>query len=57
VERGCLRVGPDSCPFGTVNVLHDLVLHVAEDMVSGFVFFLADFCADFDEEGIFLESL
>jgi hypothetical protein len=30
-------------------------LHIAEDVVSGFVLFLANFCADFDEEGVFLE--
>ena len=54
MERGCLRVGPNASSFRTVDVLYDLVLNITEDVVTSFIFLLADFCADFDEEGIFL---
>jgi len=56
VERGCLGVRPDSCPFRAIYVLHYFVLDISENMVTGFVFFRAYFCANFDEEGIFLQN-
>lgn len=46
VQVHCLGVGPDARPFRPIDILHDLVLDIAEDIVACFVFGLADVGAD-----------
>lgn len=41
-------VGPYSRSLGSIYVLNNFVLDIAEDMMSSFIFRLADFCSDLD---------
>ncbi len=49
-----LILGPDTSPFGTIDILDDLVLDVRQNMFPTRVSLFADLGSNVHKEGVFL---
>jgi len=54
MESDRFVLGPDTSPFGTIDVLDDLVLHIRQNMFPTGVPLFANLGSDVHEEGVFL---